>query len=187
VRRQVFHGLADGDAGGSRTARQQPGIDKVRLLFAGLTEHPADCLANEEFPFVEHSVRIAAEPFKVSCAATQLGKQRQERRAANPEVVIDGPSVEVVDQPRPAFHQAARNRDGQLVDEGPGLRLPDQALEKRDVAPTEERFEGIEQEDGHHSPLEQRSVPEQRRELDQSRSIEPMLLFDRPKDRPHRR
>src|SRR5439155_18577600 len=92
------------------------------LLLAGLPEHTADRFANEEFPFVEHTVRIAAEPFKVSCAATQLGKQRQERRAANPEVVIDRPSVEDVEQPRRAFHQWARDRDGQFVDEGPRLR-----------------------------------------------------------------
>ena len=144
--------------------------------------------ANEEFPFVEHTVRIAAEPFKVSCAATQLGKQRQERRAANPEVVIDRPSVEDVEQPRRAFHQWARDRDGQFVDEGPRLRLPDQALEQRDVAPTEERFEGIKQKDGHHSPLKQRPAPEPRRELDEFLPIElTMLLRDRPHDRPHHR
>src|SRR5437870_12926199 len=153
-RRKVLHGLAYGDAGGSVATREQPCVHALGLLLAGLPEHPADRLANEEFPFVEHSVRIAAEPFKVSCAATQLGKQRQERRAANPEVVIDRPSVEDVEQPRRAFHQWARDRDGQFVDEGPRLRLPDQALEQRDAAPTEERFEGIEKEDGHHSPLE---------------------------------
>src|SRR5438876_322727 len=93
-RRKVLHGLADGDARGSPAARLQLGRDEVGLLLAGLAEHPADRLTNEELPLVEHLVRITAEPLEVADAATQRWQQRQQRRTSHPEIRVRRPAIE---------------------------------------------------------------------------------------------
>src|SRR2546427_9804508 len=107
LRRKVLHSLADGEAGSSAAAREQPCVDELGLLLAGLAERPADRLANEEFPFVEHPVRIAAESLEVAGAATQRWKQRQQRRTSHPEIRVRLPAIENGEQLWRAFDQGS--------------------------------------------------------------------------------
>jgi hypothetical protein len=48
----------------------------MRLRLAGLTQHPADGLADEELALLEHALRVTREATKVAFATTQRPQQR---------------------------------------------------------------------------------------------------------------
>src|ERR1700730_19177813 len=100
------------------------------MRLAGLPQHPADRLADKELPILQHPFRVAREPAKVAAAPAQWAQQRQHRGAAHPEVAVLGPAVEDPEQFWSPFNQRASNRDRQLVDKRPRLRLTDQLLEE---------------------------------------------------------
>ena len=56
------------DIPGTGGTWKQPLEDEVGTTFCGLTKHPADGFANEEFMFLKHGVSVAGEAIEVARA-----------------------------------------------------------------------------------------------------------------------
>ena len=132
--RQVLRRFAHGDPRGPMRARRQPIRHLIRPALADLAQHPADRLADEELLLVEHRVGVAQEPIERRPVA-QRPQPGEQGRAPDPEVVVGRPSVEHGAGPHPVGRQhGADHVDRQPVDQRPGERLAQEALEQRQVA-----------------------------------------------------
>ncbi len=117
-----------------------------------------------------------------------MAQQRQHRRASEPEVVVLRPALEDPEQFRGTLHQRPCDRDRQLVDQGPRLRLTDQSLQEGDVRRAEERFEGFEQQDRHPAALEYGLAPKDSDQRRQHATVESLMPpLDRPNGLPQYR
>jgi len=70
------------------------------------------------------------------------------------------------------LQQGPDDYDGQLVDEGPRLRLAEQALQNANVGRPQQSLELLQQEDGGHPGFEDLASPEGRNNFQQLVSAE---------------
>lgn len=110
--------------------REDPVEDEVGAFARGISQHPADGLADEELLLLEHRIGEAREPVEVPASLPQRNQVRQQCRAANPKVVIERPAFENRIEAEILFGQRADEIPGQRVDESPGFRLAKQALDE---------------------------------------------------------
>src|SRR5947209_10038040 len=113
--REVADGLAHGNARGQADARPQPVVDHLGPALGHLPEHPADRLANEEFPLREHGLGVAGEPAEVT-APFDRRQESQQGRPANPEVGVGGPAIQDAVEILKSLHERPRDRGREAVD-----------------------------------------------------------------------
>ncbi len=140
-------------------SRRDPGGDLVRTLLARLAQDPADGLADEELALVEHRIRATQESIERRAVADRP-QLRQERGAADPEVVVGRPSVH--DGRHAAgigLDEASEHVPGEPVHQRPGQRFAHEPLDERQVGDPEAIGEAIEEEDRCHPALEHAARP----------------------------
>src|SRR3990172_10558358 len=98
-RREVLDSLPDGHTRHPGDPRFKPGSHLGRACPGGVTQHPADRLANEELLLVEHAVGQSQESSEIAFAPAHRTEVRQKGRTPDPEVVVRGPSLDRVTNP----------------------------------------------------------------------------------------
>src|SRR5207237_4110714 len=115
---------------------------------------------NEEFPLVEHRIRVSREPIEGGPRPQRL-QLGQESRASHPEVRIGRPSVEDrTDAAGVALCDGAGDIRGESINQGPGSRLTQQFLDERHVTYAELPCAQLECGDSGHPSLMHRLPPE---------------------------
>ncbi len=180
--REVLDRLADRHTGRSVDPRREPVVHGAGVPLADVSQHPADRLADEELPLIEHRVGIAGKAIEAR-AVLQRRKLRQQRRAPDPEVRVRGPRIELVCRRRGAGARASRARCRRAGRRAPTCVSPDQLFQQAQVIWAEQRRIRLEQQRGREPAFEDRSRPERPDECDELVMAQvTMLASERPDD-----
>ncbi len=120
-------------------------VHDLRSLLARLAKHPADRLADKELLLVEHPRGKTREQHPIPLPALQLIVLREERGAADPEVLLRSPFRQPAPRRRIAPDDVADDPDGEPIDVRPRVRRVDEIEEPGQVALLEHRSPAIEQ------------------------------------------